>query len=109
MVDKRATKRDILGRYGIYKHYSVCKQVRLHCVLHAAMRPEELLPVFFALGLGAVMLYELVRTVKHVEAERPRRVHTKWMRNFLRRRASKQRNTVFKLIDEVVNVSTLAT
>ena len=105
VVDKTATRSENLGRYFIYKHNSVGKQIRLHCVLHAAMRPEEILPALFALGLGGLLLFELLTTVENVQRQVPRRVHTKWMRNFLRRRASKQRNTVFKLIDEVVNVS----
>ena len=65
---------------------------------------EQLLLAFFGVGLSGLMLLELVNLVQKVEPEPKKRTHKQWMRNFLRRRSSRQRNTVFKLIDEVMNV-----
>ena len=61
---------------------------------------------FFAMGLlGLYMIENVVEERDRRQAMKPKRKHRIWMKRFLRRRLSTQRNTIFKMMDEIVNVS----
>ena len=63
---------------------------------------------WFAMGLfGLFIIENLVEARQRRHEMVAKRKHRMWMRPFLKRRLSRQRNTMFKLMDEMINVSTL--